>query len=303
MRYVLGHIGAGIARMLCAVLLVMLAMGQALHWAHSQRARIISNGPNVAPERGYSLANAPNNLLDPQSRSPLRVAVRGDVNTADFIAVIVPGIGPQRSNLPEILSFTKKNQKLQWRALSSKSLHLHNAIQAKKPNARIAVIAWLGYQTPDVVGAALEINSLEHGAANLVAFARFLATVNPKARVSWICHSYGALVCAAALRALANSHNGPAATTMIGPPGFDVASVNDLGVSTPIYVGMGDADPIHHMSIAANWGIAFGVDPTSSAFGALHIPCDPGTKHSDYFKLGSAQLDAMARIALDTWNE
>jgi hypothetical protein len=162
----------------------------------------------------------------------------------------------------------------------------------------VAVIAWLGYDTPGTIPSALAAENIQTGAANLTSLMTFLAQGNPQARLTWICHSYGSLICASALHAdsLPQTRE-PDAVALVGSPGVHARRASDLSSHAEIWAGRGGLDPIDLSGLLSVAGGDFGPDPSRPAFGAHEIVCDPGTSHSGYFSPGSRQLTTLARIS------
>ncbi|MDR0625858.1 MAG: alpha/beta hydrolase family protein [Bifidobacteriaceae bacterium] len=164
--------------------------------------------------------------------------------------------------------------------------------QAAQPQAEdLAVVAWLGYVSPIGVNGA-NPEAMRQGAANLVAFDRFLRAARPNADTTWICHSYGSLVCASAL-----PDADPGALILVGSPGVGARSVSELATDAPIWAGQTGEDLIGLTRLTAVLGGSFGPTPVSPKFGAQELPCDADGGHSDYFRPGSSQVKAMAQIA------
>jgi pimeloyl-ACP methyl ester carboxylesterase len=155
----------------------------------------------------------------------------------------------------------------------------------------VAVNAFLGYVPPSTPVGALAANGIREGAANLAALQRGLAEAFPGARVTWVCHSYGSLVCASAL-----AKADPDALVLLGSPGVAVARAAALPTDAPVFAARGGADPILLASLLPPGGGGFGTDPAAAAFGATALPTDPGCGHSDYFQPGSGQLASLASI-------
>ena len=105
------------------------------------------------------------------------VEVFGDLSRARRIAVLVPGAG---------ISLDRY-----WR-LRAGAVALRREL-----GEGAAVIAWLGYETPDTVSRASVTTGRAKGAATeLRTFIAELKRAEPTARISLLCHSYGSVVCA-----------------------------------------------------------------------------------------------------------
>ncbi|MBN6052107.1 alpha/beta fold hydrolase, partial [Nonomuraea sp. RK-328] len=201
--------------------------------------------------------------------------VVGDLTKARRIAVVVPG------------SDTSLDK---YGLLRGGSLRLHDEL-----GERSAVIAWLGYRTPATVGLeALTPDRAEVGARDLRAFVRELRAVRPGARISLLCHSYGAAVCGRAAPGLDVS-----AIVFAGAPGAAVDDAAALRTRAEVWAGRGTGDWIGHVPHARIrlpfTTLGLGPDPVSPAFGARVFPAGGGG-HSDYLRAGSVSLRNIARI-------
>ncbi|MFE5770798.1 alpha/beta hydrolase [Streptomyces sp. NPDC056485] len=207
------------------------------------------------------------------------VEVLGDLESADRIAVLVPG------------SDTTLDTYQRFRA---GAVALQRHLLAGHP--RSAVVAWLGYDTPGTVSpAVLSAGRADAAAAELGPFLDRLArTAPPGARLSLLCHSYGSVVCA-------RTATGPAVTDMalFGSPGTGASSASELPTGARVWAGRGGADWIGQVPHVRLGGLGFGTDPVDPAFGARPFAAGPGG-HSDYLKPGTASLDGLTRIVLGT---
>jgi hypothetical protein len=279
-----------IAKVLVAALPVG-ALALTLTLTSTDRAAAVAAGPS-RPTVDYVLPERPADgvgILAPGSAPGLRAAVWGDLVQAKAIAVLVPGMGhgadqfDQDSGLTPEVPGTLPTRARALRAAGGPDL---------------AVVAWLGYATPTSVPTALAADQIGVGAANLDRLAHWLAKVNPQARTTWVCHSYGSLICAAAR---AGQSTAPVdAVALVGSPGVQLDRASDLGHDVEVWAGRGSADPIELTGLLDGVGVGFGPDPASAQFGALPIPCAAGANHSDYFRRGSPQLEAIAQIANGT---
>jgi hypothetical protein len=282
--------------LLTAVVLAMILATVPLRSLAAARTQAVTSPSATAANTSsaiYSLAGAPQTLLAAGQDPRLRVQAFGDIATASHIAVLVPGMGHTTA---EFDSQTTAPAAATPSDLPGRARALLAAMNTKDPTANAAVVAWLGYEPPaDAIGA-LGADRIAQAAANLVAFQGFLTSHAPGSTVTWICHSYGSLVCAAALNLGVPS--APAAVALVGSPGVQVSRAADLPTAAAIYAARGDADPIILTQLMAAAGADYGPDPASPEFGAHLIDCPTGTGHSDYFKPASPQLAALASIAL-----
>ncbi|KOU19498.1 hypothetical protein ADK52_28545 [Streptomyces sp. WM6372] len=207
------------------------------------------------------------------------VEVLGDLETADRVAVLVPG------------SDTTLDTYQRFRA---GAVALHQRLQAGHP--RSAVVAWLGYDTPGTVSATvLTADRADAAAAELGPFLdRLGRAAAPGARLSLLCHSYGSVVCA-------RTRTGPEVADMalFGSPGTGASTAAELPTGARVWAGRGGADWIGHVPHVRLGGVGFAADPVDPAFGARPFAAGPGG-HSDYLKPGTASLDSLTRIVLGT---
>ncbi|MCX5405703.1 alpha/beta hydrolase family protein [Streptomyces sp. NBC_00335] len=205
------------------------------------------------------------------------IEVFGDLETADRVAVLVPG------------SDTTLDTYQRFRA---GAVALQQRLRAEHP--RSAVVAWLGYDTPGTVSpAVLTTGRADEAAAELGSFLPRLARLAaPEARLSLLCHSYGSVVCA-------RTGTGPEVTdiALFGSPGTAAGSAADLPTRARVWAGRGGSDWISGVPHVRVGGIGFGTDPVDPAFGALPFAAGSGG-HSDYLKPGTESLNSLAGIVL-----
>ncbi|MEU9889945.1 alpha/beta hydrolase [Sphaerisporangium sp. NPDC051011] len=127
-----------------------------------------------------AMADPARHFLSFDGRDGGRVAeVFGDLSRAERIAVVVPG------------SDTSLDK---YGLLRGGSMRLHQRL-----GDRAAVVAWLGYRTPNTVSlAALTSARADEASPALGAFVRDLGASRPGVPISLLCHSYGSVVCARA---------------------------------------------------------------------------------------------------------
>ncbi|RDI33238.1 alpha/beta hydrolase [Lentzea flaviverrucosa] len=199
-----------------------------------------------------------------------RVAVVGDLSTARDVVVLVPGsdvdvgrfertVGRMASNLYE---------------------------QARRDD--LAVIAWLGYRTPQGLGVDAMTGSLaRQGADALVDFVRSLRT---PARVHVVGHSYGSVVVGLAAHEL-----DVADVVFTGSPGVRADSVAQLGTGARVWALRSSGDWMRFVPNARLLDLGHGTDPASDGFGATALRFEGG-KHDTYYEPGSETLNALVRI-------
>ncbi|MEU1483500.1 alpha/beta hydrolase [Streptomyces sp. NPDC005752] len=162
-----------------------------------------------------------------------------------------------------------------------------------------AVVAWLGYRTPAMLGpSSLTAGRADEAAPRLRAFLRELVDAVPAARVSLLCHSYGSVVCARAASGL-----DVADIVLYGSPGTGAGSAAALRTRATVWAGLGGDDwiaAIPHTALRLPFvTVGFGTDPTAPEFGAEAFDAgDAG--HSDYLRPGSVSLRSIAGIVAGT---
>ncbi|MFJ2739776.1 alpha/beta hydrolase [Streptomyces sp. NPDC087440] len=205
------------------------------------------------------------------------VEVFGDLARADRIAVLVPGADTSVDHYDR----------------------LRNAAEAllREAGPRTAVVAWVGYRTPATVSTDSITAGRADGAAHeLTAFSAELADLRPGTPASYLCHSYGAVVCTLAAPGLSAAN-----LVLFGSPGVgtDAVRAADLGGRAVVWAGRGSADwigGVPHVSLDLGiTTVGFGADPAAPEFGAL--PFDAGdSDHSGYLSPGSASLTHLTGI-------
>jgi hypothetical protein len=211
----------------------------------------------------------------------LAVEVVGSLAQARRVAILVPG---SDTSLTTFDSRGTASPGGAARALAAQARRLD-------PGAHLAVIAWLGYTTPDTISPAV----MTSGDAGQAATA-LRPLVDDLARhghqVALICHSYGTVVCGLAAPRLPVTD-----IAAIGSPGMDASSLRALDTTARVWAGRGGGDWIRNVPHVQLLGLGFGQDPTAPGFGARIFDCGAGG-HSDYFRPGSIALRNLAYIAL-----
>ncbi|MEU8776191.1 alpha/beta hydrolase [Streptomyces sp. NPDC048606] len=210
------------------------------------------------------------------------VEVFGDLDTADRIAVLIPG------------SDTSLDTYGRFRAGAAS---LQERLRAEHP--RSAVVAWLGYDTPGTVSTTvLTAARADRAARELGPFLTGLqGLTRADARLSLLCHSYGSVVCARTPTPERVSD-----MALFGSPGTGAERVSELATRARVWAGRGGGDWIGGVPHLRLGGIGFATDPVDPAFGArVFDAADAG--HSDYLKPGTTSLDSLARIVLGTTPE
>ncbi|MDI2097741.1 alpha/beta hydrolase [Ruicaihuangia caeni] len=248
--------------------------------------------PNANPRRSLIA------LQIPDEGEPTAAIALGDLDRADFVSYLVPG-----------MFFGVRTQLVQWtdtaaRLYDEQRSWLRVLAEADTNAGRqdVATIAWIGYQTPDLLNVGA-LDLAREGSAALSRSILGLQTVRAdrEPHVSVLAHSYGST---AALMALSNGECAVDALALVGSPGGEAASVEDLAVARGnVFVGEAVWDPIPNSSF-------FGADPGASGFGArvmsvaggidaiTNEKLDPSSGHNAYFEPGTESLRNLALIGI-----
>ncbi len=284
-------------RHLAAAGVPLLVLQTFLAATASARADAVLDGPGT-PSVRYSadaLASPADDhgvdLLDDGSDPRLRARLWGEVEPGGSVTIIVGGVGHTAAEFDADDGRTPTDRAMslpeQARALRQAAVD-----QGRQPPA---VVAFLGYDAPDGVVGALDAGPIRTGAANLTALTGALNRSDEPVETTWICHSYGSLVCASGMFT-DRPEERPSQVVLIGSPGIHLDRADQAPSDITLFAGRGDEDPI---GLAPALGVlhgSFGADPARPGFGAGPIPTDPGTGHSDYFRAGSSQLAALADL-------
>jgi alpha/beta hydrolase family protein len=211
----------------------------------------------------------------------LAAEVIGNLATATRVAILVPGSDTSLATFDSRGTASPQGGAL---ALAAQTRRL-------APRARLAIIAWLGYKTPNTLSpAVLTSGDAGQGATQLRAFTGDLARHGRQ--VALLCHSYGSVVCGLAAPRLPVTD-----IAVVGSPGMDASSVRALHTTARVWAGRGTGDWIRHVPHIQFLGLGFGQDPMAPAFGARIFAAGSGG-HSSYFQPGGISLRNLADIAL-----
>jgi pimeloyl-ACP methyl ester carboxylesterase len=212
--------------------------------------------------------------------------VFGDLSTASRVAILVPGVGTTLQNFERGLGGVAR------RAPGVQGQTLYE--QLSKRDRDVAVISWLGYDTPDGIDlAAATEGRARTGAAALTTFVRDVRQQRPGAAVTLIGHSYGSMVVALAARQLPEVHD----LVMLGSPGLGVRHAADLGGAT-VWAAQAPQDWVRRIPQLRILGLGLGKRPTAPGFGARRLPTEGVAGHDYYLVPGSATLRAVTDVVL-----
>lgn len=206
------------------------------------------------------------------------VLALGDLDTADAVALLVPGV------------LTTPRDDLG--AMVGDARDVAAEAGAADPARTVATVAWLGYRTPQTLQAMT-------GRAASIEGGRILATAldglsaardaagRPPARTTVVAHSYGTVVVDEAA-----DRPGPLATdavVLLGSPGMagDAVALE----AAEVYAAGPLGDPIAQ----SGW---FGMPAGAPAFGATELPTETWAGHSDYYAPEGPTLRAIGEVVV-----
>lgn len=257
----------------------------------ARRYRLVATALRDAGPPYAGWADAGRTFLDFDPRGDGRaVEVLGDLDTADRIVVLVPGVDSTLADFDRGLGGVAR------RAPAVQARALHAALRQADPAARVAVLAWLGYDPPEGLGwAAARSERARTGARALTRLVRTLARQRPTAAITLIGHSYGALVLGLAAPALPDQVH---ALVTLGGVGMGVDRAAELRTAAQVWAAEAPDDWIRRLPALRLFGLGHGVRPAARAFGAHRLPVDGVHGHDGYLVPGTGTLSAVARIAL-----
>jgi Alpha/beta hydrolase len=226
------------------------------------------------------------------------VIVLGDIQTADYVTYLVPGmfytvdgqLGAWTGDAADLYA-----QQVAW----LKRLSATNPADAHKT---VAVVAWMGYQTPDLTNiGSLDLAYQARDALSSSVEALQSQRAGHLPYLTIVAHSYGST---AALMALTQYDFTVNALVLVGTPGSAAQSAKDLHVkNTNVWVGSAAWDPVPTSAF-------FGSDPSSPSYGAHTMGVGGGTDvitgaklgqslgHNAYFDAGTESIRNMALIGI-----
>jgi hypothetical protein len=213
-----------------------------------------------------------------QGRAAIAV---GDLDTADNVAFLVPGLGSDV--LDSTASLTRTARRVETEA------------DLVAPAETTATVAWLGYDAPGLAGG-ISDDAAEAGAELLaddvlaVQAARELAP-----HLTVVAHSYGTTTAGLAVR---DTQTGTDDLVLVGSPGAGVDHAADLEVPPGhVFVGANSRDPVSYAD-------RFGADPAYESFGAVRFEAEAVGRswhlslgdHTTYFDPHSESLANIAHV-------
>jgi hypothetical protein len=197
----------------------------------------------------------------------------GDLDTADAVAVVVPGI------------FTTPVDDLD--DLADDATAISEAAVAAAPGMAVASIAWLGYRTPQALAPAATTHTAKVGGRALAAALDGLNAMRgpDPARTTVVAHSYGTVVTDHAAAA-----PGPLQADVLvlnGSPGLD-RSAAELEVDE-VYEATSASDYV-------TWLELHGEQTWESSFGAVSLPTAWNMGHTGYYDPDHPTVTAIGEV-------
>ena len=228
----------------------------------------------------------------------------GDLDTADNVAMVVPGFGTDGASAPH---------------QADRAVRLHEASRSLDPDATNATLFFIGYDAPDNLppdgldaAGVLTEDLAEAGGEHVADTLDGLRATRPDdpAHLTAIGHSYGSTT----LGHAAHDHGVPVDDlVVVGSPGLGdgVDSADDLGVDPEhVYAGANSRDPIAYLAddgwagLGDLGGAGLGDDPVEDDFGANRFDAEDPSRpdhlsfgqHSLYFDQDTESLYNIASI-------
>lgn len=246
--------------------------------------------PTPAPALPVAFPNFAGRHILALDRSGDGTAVEaiGDLATADHIAVLVPGVDTTLRDFDRGLGGVTR------RAPAVQARVLYRSLLTADPTARVAVVAWLGYDTPDGIGVdSVREARARTGATALTSFVHGLHAQRPAAALTLIGHSYGAIVVGLAAPRLPEVRD----LVALGAPGMGAGRASDLG-GARVWSALAARDWIRRIPQVRLFDLGHGRRPSNPDFGARRLPTTGVAGHDYYLTPGSSTLAALAPIVL-----
>jgi hypothetical protein len=203
------------------------------------------------------------------------VLALGDLDTADAVAVLVPGMGNSPGDdLGE---------------LSRDAADVAAATRVAAPGLAVATVVWLGYRPPGITGMGLR-TAARRGASTLAAGLAGLSaaravTGDPLPRTTVLAHSYGTVVVDEA--ADRPGRLAADAVVLLGSPGMedDARSLE----AREVFDAEAPADPVAGLRY-------FGRRTGAAGYGSTALPVELSMGHSDYYDTDRPTLAAIGEV-------
>ncbi|MFF2751854.1 alpha/beta hydrolase [Kitasatospora sp. NPDC058048] len=240
------------------------------------KRKLTASDGNPEPHRMFLLG------LDPEAHNGRAIVSTGNPDKSQHTAVFVPGTGTVFAGVPGQMDHIRRLQK---------------AAEDESDGQNVAVVSWLGYETPNWLnGTVAETDRGDAGAPLLRNFTKGLRVAEGDngvcSHLTLMAHSYGTYVVGAAARdGGANVDD----ILALGSPGMGVDTASQLNIDPKhVWVGTAKDDFIQTFT-----GTVFGEGPQYGIFGAQRIQIDT-SGHGGYWDMGangaSESLDNQGRI-------
>lgn len=232
-------------------------------------------------------------LLDTQMPGRAAIGI-GDVDNAEHVAVLVPGMDSYVTNY--MGTITDNAERLRQVA--------GDALEASGHERSVAAVAWIGYHAPTIPDVALTDRAeaaVPQLTATLDGIEAVRAADGRAVHLTTLGHSYGSLVSGMT----AASYTAMDDLVLFGSPGAGVQHATEFALPADhVFVGEARGD------IVADLNRFGGVDPAAASFGAVPFQTDGGahpiggqtgevTGHSDYYQADSESLWNMVSVVID----
>lgn len=219
-----------------------------------------------------------------------RVAVvAGDLDRADNVALLVPGLGSTVGGTV--------------RGLAATAALVTSRARLDSPREVTATIAWMAYDAPNLLQVARD-DAARAGGGLLAADLRGVRTASGAAqRVTVVGHSYGSTTVGAALR---HHRTGITDAVLLGSPGAGVQRASELRIPAGhVWVGAASRDPVSYLD-------RFGTDPAHRRFGATRFAAEDVARHplalsiadhSRYFAAGGESLANVVQVVVGDYDD
>ena len=234
------------------------------------------------------------------------VEVLGDAATASHIAIVVPGITNTITNFD--------------RRLRQRSSNIFEAATELDPET--AVIAWLGYDTPGLIGSVSKSRAIDASRT----LTDFVDALPAERHITLVAHSYGTVVAGLSARTRLAVDE----LILVGSPGtpLDHARQARLEPGARVWSATSNSDLVGRVGPGTDrcpealfggrplspssvlwpacrldsdgdvYGLVHGRNPSHAGFGATEIPTSGVSGHSEYFDRATTSLEAIARIVV-----
>ncbi len=208
--------------------------------------------------------------------------VVGDLDTADNVAFLVPGLN---STIDSAMS-----------SLTSSALRVTQDARRLSPYETTATVAWMGYDAPGLGNVGSDGAAFDGGELLLGDLLAVQASRVVQPHLTVVGHSYGSTTTGTMLR---DHETGTDDVVLVGSPGPDVEDAAELRVPAGhVFVGASSRDPVSYLD-------RFGDDPSHESFGATRFEAEDPTRntwrldlddHSKYFNEGTESLSNIVHV-------